>query len=51
MEQNEVIGLKLLEEIPAAACNDGNLAEEFHQQDAIVVVIHSENYRIEIEIG
>jgi len=50
MEQKEAIGLKQLQEIQSTSSQNGKLTEEISPVDAIIVVINSENYRIEIEI-
>ena len=51
MEHNEMIGLIQLPECQTAAQKNGKSSDEELLKDTITIVINSENYRIEIEIG
>jgi len=50
MEHTELVCLQPLQEFQVAPQDEVNLAEECLPQDAIRLVIQTENYQIEIEI-
>ena len=51
MEHNEMIGLIQLPEFQTVAQKNGNTEDDDAPLDTIKIVINSENYCIEIEIG
>ena len=51
MEHTEMIGLLELPEFQTIAQKNGTQNDDELLQDTIIIVINSENYLIEIEIG